>query len=113
MKKPERPRQSRHMGHIYKIRYVTDLKDGEEHLSGQTDNDKAVILIEEGMPTSKERETLIHEVLHQLLEISGLPDDIEEQVCTIGGAALGAHIDANPLFWKYVTRRLPKDYGAN
>jgi hypothetical protein len=112
VKKPERPKQSKHMGHMYRIKYVKELKEGEDILCGQTDNDKAIIQIEEGMPASKERETLLHEVLHQLLEISGFPEDIEEQICTYGGAALGAHIDANPLFWRYVTRRLPKDNSA-
>jgi hypothetical protein len=105
----ERPRQSKHMGHIYKIRYAPEIKEGEVSLCGQTDNAKGIILIEEGMPPSKERETLIHEVLHQILEVSGFPEDIEEQICTYGGAALGAHISENPLFWRYITRRLPKE----
>jgi hypothetical protein len=110
MKKPERPRQSKHMGHVYKIKYVTEIKDDEGCvLNGQTDNDKAIVLIEEGMPASKERETFLHELLHQLLEVCGLPEDVEEQVCTYGGAALGAHISENPLFWRYITRRLPKE----
>lgn len=104
-----RPRQSRFMGHTYKIRYLAEVKNSDgDCLSGETDNDKAIIDIEEGMVPSKEREVLVHEVLHQIIESFPLPEDLEESLVTYLGAGLSAHIDANPLFWKYTTRRLPK-----
>jgi len=109
-----RPKQSKFMGHVYKIVYrpsgTIKGEDGCE-LDGETDNQKTVISIEDGMVPSRERTVLIHEVIHQLFNSSSLdlPDDIEESVVTHLGLALGAHIQDNPLFWRYCTRRIPKD----
>jgi hypothetical protein len=105
--KTERPRQSKFMGHVYKIRWLQEVKNSEgDPLNGQTDNDKAIIEMEEGMVPSKERETLIHEVLHQILESYTMPDDMEEGLVTYLGAGLASHIQDNPLFWRYASRRL-------
>ncbi len=112
--KIDRPRQSKFMGHVYKILYkpsgTIKSKEGEE-LSGETDNHKNVIEIEEGMVPSKERVILIHEMIHQLINSSAIeiPEDLEESVVTHLGMAMGAHISDNPLFWRYITRRIPKE----
>lgn len=112
--KLERPRQSKFMGHVYKIKYQVEVKSEEgDTLCGETDNNKCTILIEEGMPATKERETLLHEVIHQLRDNNTLPYEQEEALVTHLGAALNAHIADNPLFWRYVTRRIQKDKDAS
>ena len=75
------------------------------HCYGLTDNDRGWIQIEDNLRPSKEREVLIHELLHQMLAAnrpSWLDTDMEEDVCAFLGVALGAHLDANPLLWKYL-----------
>jgi hypothetical protein len=114
--KTERPRQSKFMGHVYKIRYLPagsiKNKEGEE-LNGETDNQKNTIDIEEGMMPSKERVIILHETVHQIFDSLAIeiPEDLEEALVTHLGMSLGAHIADNPLFWRYICRRLkpPKE----
>lgn len=104
----DRPRQSKHLGHIYKIKWVKAPSADGVPANGTCDAANNIIEIEEGLLPSLERETLIHEVLHQMLK-SGVtvPENLEEPIVQYLGAAIGAHINENPKFWAYVTRKFP------
>jgi hypothetical protein len=107
MEPTKRPVKSRSSGKTYKIVYKDEgtLKhdDGTECV-GLSDHRKQTILIEEGQTLDNECDTLLHEVLHQLIAAYGvhLPDDMEEWVCATLGGALFAHVRDNPDFWRYI-----------
>jgi hypothetical protein len=74
--------------------------------AGLLDSTRRTIHIDGGLDPAEERATIAHEVLHQLLlpEVDrlGLDTEREEALVTVLGAAIGAHIGANPGLWAYL-----------
>jgi Zn-dependent peptidase ImmA (M78 family) len=72
--------------------------------AGLMDPNRRTIKIDGGLDAAEERATIAHEVLHQLLDGSGLDltEEQEEEVVTYLGAAVGAHVAANPGLWAYL-----------
>lgn len=120
MKKPLR---SRFLNHDYRISWEPKNSINIEadvggvptpiRCLGLTDEEEQSIRIEDTLPDSLERAVLIHETLHQLFNSSGLGlgYDEEEGIVSYLGEALAAHIRENPTYWRYVTRRTPKNHG--
>lgn len=102
-----RPTKSRAGGKIYKIRYVKpdSLKheDGTTCI-GLTDHQKQIIKIEDQQTSDNEADTLIHEVMHQILNSYGitLPEDVEEMTADSLGKGIFAHVRENPEFWRFI-----------
>ena len=105
-----RPSKSRFMGRTYKVAFSPEGTVGDGTLWGQTDHSAQTIQVEEGLSHDKERGIITHEMLHQLLSLSGLAlsESTEEAVCTYLGEALVGHIRDNPTFWRYLLQRPPK-----
>jgi len=84
--------------------------EADEPVWGDTDHEKLLIRIEDGLPHDKERSTLLHEVLHQLFTTYNITvaDELEEHICTVLGAGLLGHLRLNPRFWRYVLLNPPK-----
>lgn len=103
-----KPRASLVAGKTYSIRYIDKgkLKVDGDLLAGYCDHQRQIISIENGQSPDNEADTLIHEVLHQLLCSFGapLPEDLEETVAQTLGTAIFAHVRENPDFWKHITR---------
>lgn len=106
--KPPRPRQSVYMGHAYRISWAprgTVKQDDGTPCWGLTDTDTHTIHIERGMRPTKEREIVLHEVLHQLYDssvLSEVPAEVEEPLVTYLGRAIGAHMEENLELWEYL-----------
>lgn len=108
-----RPKKSDFHGIRFEITYPSELKDDqEEGALGLTDHLKNSIQILDGQPHEREREVLIHEVLHQMAEYSGIAfrKNQEEQIVSYYGSALLSHIRDNPSFWRYVMLRPPRNH---
>jgi len=94
------------MGQYCKIVYLDSIPgdNADERLFGKFDDATYSIYIEDGQPHERERDTLVHEVLHQLFSKSGVDfkGDQEETVVSYLGGALLAHIRENKKFWDYV-----------
>ena len=106
-----RPLRSRFMGHDYRVVWC---KPGSIHIEGTncygvTESHEQRIRMDGGLPPTREREVLIHELIHQIANELGwaLAGDAEEEMADKLGRSLAAHIQDNPTFWRYVTRRLP------
>jgi hypothetical protein len=106
-----KPAQSQHLGRRFKILWqkagsiTLRVKNATIHCYGLTDTEKGTIRMEEGLRPSKEREVLVHEVLHQLLatqQFEWLDPTREEEVVQFLGVALGAHLAENPGLWTYL-----------
>lgn len=106
-----RPLRSQHLGRRFRILWekagAIVLRRGNEtvHCYGLTDTEKGTIRIEQNMRPSKEREVLVHEVLHQLLaanQLDWLDGDKEEALVEFLGVHIGAHLDENPGLWRYL-----------
>lgn len=82
------------------------LRQGGETIlcDGLLDTGRGVIRIDDGLPPARERETLVHELLHQLIDAPGLDLDgeQEERIVTQLAAAIGAHLAENPGLWAYL-----------
>jgi hypothetical protein len=102
------------MGFVYKVLWLppgaVKGSDGEE-CYGITDHDTQAISIDSGMSHDRERETVVHESLHQMFGTAnlGLDYDLEEKIVSFMGAALVGHMRDNPAFWRYVMQPLPKE----
>ena len=111
----ERPKRSKFMGQYFKIEYVQkiiDHDDPSKTVYGQLDDENSVINIENGMHHERERDTLIHETLHQMLNKSGIrwkDDKQEEEVIEFLGSAILSHIRDNKKFWAYVMEPPPDE----
>ena len=104
---PKRPLRSRFMGHSFRIKWVNEIAVDGAPSNGSCAVDDAEIEIQNGLVPSIERETLIHEVLHQMLRHGGgIPDAMEETLVHYLGASIATHIDQNKGFWSYVCRDL-------
>ena len=104
-----RPKRSRFAGHIYSVAFCpvsTLLVDGNEAW-GETDHAAREIRIEDGLHPDKERTIVMHEILHQVLELSNvaLDEDVEEKVCTALGDALIGHMRDNVGLWRYLLQK--------
>jgi len=98
------------MGRSYTIEYHPhgSLKnDSGDAVWGDTDHEKQLIRIEDGLPHDKERATLIHEVFHQFFALLNITvtDELEEHICTVLGEATMGHIRTDPNFWRYVMQK--------
>lgn len=112
-----RPTQSHFMSHTYEIEWVPQESIEVEggRCWGLTEHAEHRIRIEDTMPQSREREVLLHEVLHQMFMQSGLPlsHEEEEAVVRFFGGALIHHLDQNPKFWRYISSRKHKPKVTN
>lgn len=109
MARRSRPRTSRASGKTYAIHYVDNNKLKHEDgtiCMGLAEHQKMQLRIEDGNLPDVEADTLIHEMLHQLLFANGDPldEETDELVAQTLGTALFAHIRENPEFWKYINR---------
>jgi hypothetical protein len=107
-----RPTKSEYHGIRFEITYPEDVKDDkDEEVMGITDFTRTTIKIRDGQQHEREREVLIHEVFHQMFEMSGIHfrKDQEEQVVSYIGGCLLSHLRDNPTFWRYIMIRPPKD----
>ena len=108
----DKPKRSKFLGQYCKIVYcpkVIDKEDPDKRLFGMFDDETYSIYIEENLEHSRERDTLLHEVLHQLFAMSGLTwkKDQEETVTAYLGGAILSHIQENKKFWQYVMESPP------
>jgi len=97
------------MGTAYAVSFPPLVAGGDRY--GETDNVKRIISVEEPLAHDLKRETLIHEVLHQLIYMTGLPlpAKTEEAVATVLGRSLLGHMRDNPALWRWVLQRPPKE----
>lgn len=86
-------------GHDYTLRYVKDLKKGDQALYGWYRPDEAEILIEPSQPERSKQNTLIHEVVHGILEHAGWSgrDDEERIANTLAYGLQSVRINGKPL----------------
>jgi hypothetical protein len=98
------------MGVPYRIVFESheQVKDDEGNAAyGTTSHDSERIQVCDNLSHHKERDTLLHELLHQMLGLAHveLPDGVEERVCTFLGTALTGHMQDNHEFWAYITEQ--------
>jgi hypothetical protein len=103
---------SKFKGHRYRVAFVEpgsiSFKPAGAaqafECAGLMDPNRKLIRIDGGLSPEDERATIIHEVLHQLLQGAklGLSEEQEEDVVTYLGGALGAHVGANAGVWGYL-----------
>jgi Zn-dependent peptidase ImmA (M78 family) len=101
----DKPKASVFMGHSYRLEWGPDLKaeDGDKAF-GITDHERSVIKLDSGMNPERERETMLHEVIHQMLTHSalGLREKQEEKLAEFFGNAIAHHLMVNKPFWRYL-----------
>lgn len=99
------PKTSRFMGRRYRVEVVEKVGDGDRY--GETDHLSKVIRLESASDHDQIRETLLHEIIHQvayMMEMN-LPEDSEEQVATVLGRALLGHMRDNHALWTWMLKR--------
>lgn len=99
------PKTSRFMGRRYRVEVVEKVGEGDRY--GETDHIAKVIRLEAASDHDQLRETLLHEIIHQvayMMEMN-LPDDSEEQVATVLGRALLGHMRDNHALWTWMLKR--------
>lgn len=95
------------MGLVYHLSFPPLVGEGEKW--GETDHEKQTITVQDALPHDKEREIVMHEILHQMAGLGNLgiePED-EETVATFFGAALIGHMRDNPTLWRYLIKKPP------
>jgi hypothetical protein len=110
----KRPARSRFMGQTYRVAFESPDKvvnDEGSACYGTTEHDANRIQVCDNLGHDKERDTVLHECLHQILTLGGLglEDEVEERLCTFLGTALIGHMRDNPGIWRYLNQRPPKD----
>ena len=93
---------------IYKILLVRDLLDDEraKKLTGQISINEAVIKIEKDIDPQLQAMTMIHEILHHIMMVTGhdadvRPELIENFIDAIAGGFL-TMLRLNPEFYKFI-----------
>lgn len=99
------------MGYDYSITFDPVVRVEGEECYGATNHDDQRISILEGMPHDRERDTVLHECIHQILSNAnaGLDPEVEEKVCTLLGTALVGHMRDNVTLWRYLLQKPPKE----
>lgn len=99
------------MGTDYSISFDPKVEVEGDDCYGSTVHDTQSIHIADGYPHDLERNTVLHECLHQMFSLAhlGLEPEVEEKVCTFLGAAVVGHIRDNPGLWRYLTQKPPKE----
>lgn len=108
---PARPTRSRFMGQTYTISFdPVVMVEGDECYGCCTHDDQSIHVLD-GMPHDRERDTVLHESLHQMLSTAnvGLDEVLEEKIVTFLGSALVGHMRDNPTLWRYLLQKPPKD----
>lgn len=103
-----RPARSRFMGITYSLSYPPLVGEAGEKW-GETDHELQTIAVQDSLPHDKQREIVLHEILHQMAGLGNLglgPED-EEKVATFFGAALVGHMRDNPTLWRYLLKKPP------
>ena len=105
----------------YLPRYVTvchrrftlsfDPKDlippDEDPIHGVSDWDTGIIALSGDMPKDLAAEIIIHEMLHQYLEVVKMPDKVEEEMSvTVCARAFCSIIKQNPELMEWLKRNL-------
>jgi hypothetical protein len=108
----QRPKRSRFAGRTYVVTYEPQgsIVIDDKPSWGGADHEAQAICVEDGLHHDKERTILMHEVLHQIIELSNteLPEEVEEKICTVLGDALVGHMRDNVMLWRYLLQRPPK-----
>jgi len=102
-----RPKQSVFMGHKYRLEWKKDLRDEKRRkMFGITNHEESLIQFDEGMNLEREKETVLHEIIHQMFAHSGLgyEEEEEEQLASFLGNALLHHMSENRVLWRYLMR---------
>lgn len=112
-KASSRPKRSRFMSSDYSIKWVerdTLVVDGDT-CHGATKHSRQSIEIELGQTHIQERDTVLHECLHQMFAASGLDlkPELEERIVGFLGGAVIHHLHENPSLWRYLAQKAPKD----
>jgi len=104
-----RPKRSKFLGLDYKIEYVPDLVVDGDELNGLCKHVEETILIAENLSHHTERETILHEILHQIIGKGGfpLPAKWEEGLVTFLAGALIAHLKDNRALWRFLLEKDP------
>lgn len=90
------------MGQRYKVEFVEKIGEGDRY--GETDHIAKRIQVESVADHDKQRETLLHEIMHQLCHMTeiALEDEVEERVATLLGRAIYGHMNDNRALWKWM-----------
>ncbi len=101
MKRPERIKI---VGKRFRVQYLPEVtNDAGEPCYGTSDVTKQLILIEDGMPHERERDTLLHECIHAIDDQLNMGLD-EDQVARLATTILALLLD-NPAFARYLLER--------
>ena len=107
----KRPARSRFMGQSYTFSFDPAVTvEGEECYGSCIHEDQSIHVLE-GMPHDRERDTALHECMHQMFSTAnvGLDGETEEKVVTFLGSALIGHMRDNPMLWRYLLQKPPKE----
>ena len=107
-KKPQIPTQIR-IGHlIYTVAVGDEINQWlvENQEAGRSNGNLVKIEVRTDFPLVSIQETLLHEVLHQCLFVSGkeLPTEIEEPIVRAMSMVLFGVLRDNPQFVQYITQ---------
>mgnify|MGYP003120259949 CR=1 FL=1 len=94
-----------HLGHRkLKVSEISPKTASKESVYGDFDPAKDRIRIDRSLTHTKKLNTLIHEIVHLLLDHfnAGLKDKDEEKVCEVLGSGLSDLFAQNPRLLKYI-----------
>ena len=94
--------------HDLRVLFVDELNDG---IYGEADLRRQVIRIRTGLSDSMSLETLMHEIAHCVLDLSGVSscygagkDEVDEAVAQAVGTGLAQVLIDNPGIWGFFYR---------
>jgi len=119
VKRNGRPRKAEANGITFRIDWVPlgsilsepDEEGFQAECYGMCHTDLHSIEVCDGLEHNRERRTVLHEHLHQLIHCSALelPDDLEETVVRFFDSALIGSMRRNPSLWRYLLTPPPPD----
>lgn len=91
--------------HRYRVVVDHDGLLDSDHKAGHCSASRLVIAVDADQEPSQMADTVVHEVVHALLAVSGLDDDIEERVCLALGPGLLGVLQDNPELVRWLAAK--------
>lgn len=102
MRAAKRPKCVKVGGHVYRIAIGKSAKMDKQKADGLCEVAKLRITLRSRLEPSRERETLVHEILHAGLDGLGLEDELEERIVLRLADQLHQVIRDNPDLVSYL-----------
>ena len=93
------------LGFTYTVLFQPQqIHDGKDYNWGMCDNEKQIIQVWRGLTPQRQRQVLVHEIIHAIFELMAIEQGNEENVCDCVSLGLVVVLKDNPWLVKWLVK---------